>query len=157
MHEWVAGVCEKPKIKCSDCPHRRYIPISNSLIHWHLSGVDDEGKAFIMGLYPMLNENDTAVVGIGTKYFIFAMGKIATGKATYTKEELWDAIINRCGKEDAELKTENFADPAETMVGMIFLYSMMQKMGIEKLTYQQSHGLCEAVLTDPILYPAIQN
>lgn len=53
-NEWVPGVCEKPKIKCSDCPHRRYIPISDDHIRWHLSGVDDTGRDFVIGLYPML-------------------------------------------------------------------------------------------------------
>ena len=25
-NEWRAGVCEKPRIKCSDCPNRSFIP-----------------------------------------------------------------------------------------------------------------------------------
>ena len=26
-NEWVRGVCEKPRIKCADCPNRRFIPV----------------------------------------------------------------------------------------------------------------------------------
>lgn len=53
-HEWVRGICEKPKIKCSECPHRRFLPVTDDIIRWHLSGVDNTGRDFVMGLYPML-------------------------------------------------------------------------------------------------------
>lgn len=53
-NEWVRGICEKPKIKCADCPHRRFLPITDEVIRWHLSGRDDFGRDFIMGVYPML-------------------------------------------------------------------------------------------------------
>lgn len=53
-NEWVRGICEKPKIKCSECRHRRFLPIADDVVRWHLSGQDDFGKDFVMGLYPML-------------------------------------------------------------------------------------------------------
>ncbi len=53
-NEWVRGVCEKPRIKCSDCPHQRWLPVTDEVIRWHLSGVDDRGQPFVMGIYPML-------------------------------------------------------------------------------------------------------
>lgn len=53
-NEWVQGICEKPRIKCADCPHQRFLPISDDVIRWHLSGQDDSGRDFIMGVYPML-------------------------------------------------------------------------------------------------------
>jgi hypothetical protein len=53
-NEWVRGVCEKPRIKCSDCPRQRFLPVTDDAIRWHLSGQDDEGKDFFMGIYPML-------------------------------------------------------------------------------------------------------
>ena len=53
-NEWVRGVCEKPRIKCSDCPHQRWLPVTDDVIRWHLSGADDHGKPFVMGVYPML-------------------------------------------------------------------------------------------------------
>jgi len=28
-NEWVRGICEKPKIKCSDCKHRHLLPITD--------------------------------------------------------------------------------------------------------------------------------
>ena len=53
-NEWVRGVCEKPGIKCADCPRRRFLPVTDQAIRWHLSGQDDSGKDFVMGVYPML-------------------------------------------------------------------------------------------------------
>src|SRR3989338_9845322 len=53
-NEWVPGVCAKPKIKCFDCPNRRFLAITDEVVRWHLSGVDDRGRDFVMGVYPML-------------------------------------------------------------------------------------------------------
>jgi hypothetical protein len=53
-NEWVRGICEKPRIKCSDCPNRRFLPVTDEVIGWHLLGRDGDGSAFVMGVYPML-------------------------------------------------------------------------------------------------------
>jgi len=53
-NEWVRGVCEKPKIKCSDCAHRLLLPLNDEIIRWHLSGQDSAGREFVAGVYPML-------------------------------------------------------------------------------------------------------
>lgn len=53
-NEWVRGVCEKPRIKCSDCPHQHFLPVTDEVIRWHLSGRDRQGKDFVLGVYPML-------------------------------------------------------------------------------------------------------
>ena len=53
-NEWVWGVCEKPRIKCAACSHQRFLPVTDDVIRWHLSGQDDTGRDFVMGVYPML-------------------------------------------------------------------------------------------------------
>jgi len=53
-NEWIRGVCEKPRIKCSDCAHRQLLPLSDETIRWHLSGQDSAGREFVAGVYPML-------------------------------------------------------------------------------------------------------
>ena len=53
-NEWVRGVCEKPRIKCAACSHQRFLPVTDDVIRWHLSGQDDTGRDFVMGVYPML-------------------------------------------------------------------------------------------------------
>lgn len=53
-NEWVRGICEKPRIKCTDCPHRAFLAVTDEVIRWHLSGKDHHGKDFVAGVYPML-------------------------------------------------------------------------------------------------------
>lgn len=53
-NEWVRGICEKPRIKCSECLHQRFLPVTDDVIRWHLCGIDDSGRDFVMGVYPML-------------------------------------------------------------------------------------------------------
>jgi superfamily II DNA or RNA helicase/very-short-patch-repair endonuclease len=53
-NEWVRGICEKPRIKCADCPQRRFLPLTDAVVRWHLSGHDDDGQPFVAGVYPML-------------------------------------------------------------------------------------------------------
>ncbi|PYT99687.1 MAG: restriction endonuclease subunit R [Acidobacteria bacterium] len=55
-NEWVRGICEKPRIKCSECPHQRFLAITDEVIRWHLCGHDDKGREFVMGVYPMLRD-----------------------------------------------------------------------------------------------------
>jgi hypothetical protein len=58
-NEWLAGVCLKPRIKCSQCDQRQLIPITNAVIRNHLIGsdlADGEGKDFTIGVYPLLRD-----------------------------------------------------------------------------------------------------
>jgi superfamily II DNA or RNA helicase/very-short-patch-repair endonuclease len=63
-NEWIRGVCEKPRIKCSDCPHQRFLSVTHDTIRWHLTGQDDEGKDFVMGLYPMLQDETCFLLAV---------------------------------------------------------------------------------------------
>ena len=53
-NEWRPGVCEKPRIKCAVCPNRQFLPVTDDVIRCHLTGTDDTGAPFTMGVYPML-------------------------------------------------------------------------------------------------------
>ena len=55
-NEWAPGMCQKPKVKCADCQHRSFLPVTDGVIRWHLSGRDDNGRDFVMGMYPMLQD-----------------------------------------------------------------------------------------------------
>lgn len=55
-NEWVRGVCDKPRIKCSSCPHQRFLSVTDDVVRWHLSGRDEAGRAFVMGVYPLLRD-----------------------------------------------------------------------------------------------------
>jgi hypothetical protein len=60
-NEWAKGVCGKPQIKCGECPHQAFIPVSDDMIDKHLRGGDGRHRAvgdFVAGVYPLLT-NDT--------------------------------------------------------------------------------------------------
>lgn len=50
-NEWRVGICEKPRIKCSDCGHRQLIPLSDAVIYDHLAG------KCTVGVYPLLSDD----------------------------------------------------------------------------------------------------
>ncbi len=50
-NEWLAGVCEKPRIKCGDCGKRLLIPLSDAVIYDHLAG------EHTVGVYPLLEDD----------------------------------------------------------------------------------------------------
>lgn len=63
-NEWVPGICGKPRIKCAECPNRRFVPVTDDVIRWHLSGEDDRGKPFVVGVYPMLLDESCHFVAV---------------------------------------------------------------------------------------------
>ena len=50
-NEWRVGVCQKPKIKCSDCNVRELSPLSDAVIYNHLSG------EHTIGVYPLMSDD----------------------------------------------------------------------------------------------------
>jgi len=63
-NEWVRGICEKPRIKCAECPHRRFLPVTDEVIRWHLSGCDADGQPFVAGVYPLLQDETCLFLAI---------------------------------------------------------------------------------------------
>lgn len=49
-NEWIRGICEKPRIKCGECPNRVLLPLDDRVILDHL-----QGRATI-GVYPLLKD-----------------------------------------------------------------------------------------------------
>ncbi|HVJ48096.1 TOTE conflict system archaeo-eukaryotic primase domain-containing protein [Desulfitobacterium sp.] len=47
-NEWQKGLCPKPKGKCSECIHKAYVPLSDTLVDEHLRG------KIIAGIFPLL-------------------------------------------------------------------------------------------------------
>jgi hypothetical protein len=51
-NEWAPRICQKPMIKCSECPHREFVALDDEVLRKHFQGVHT------VGIYPMLkNEN----------------------------------------------------------------------------------------------------
>lgn len=63
-NEWVRGVCEKPRIKCAECPNRRFLPVTDDVIRWHLSGSDPDGQPFVAGVYPLLQDETCFLLAV---------------------------------------------------------------------------------------------
>lgn len=63
-NEWIPGVCAKPRIKCADCPNRRFLPVTDDVIRWHLSGQDPSGRECVIGVYPMLQDETTFLLAV---------------------------------------------------------------------------------------------
>lgn len=61
-NQWVRGVCEKLRTRCSSCRHQQYLPMTDEGMRWHLSGQDDRGADFVAGVYPMLLTLDRSAV-----------------------------------------------------------------------------------------------
>ncbi|NOU99396.1 TOTE conflict system archaeo-eukaryotic primase domain-containing protein [Paenibacillus planticolens] len=58
-NEW-SFVCKKPQIKCADCSHREFIPITDEIISDHL----DAKINHTIGIYPMLQDETCWFVAI---------------------------------------------------------------------------------------------
>lgn len=49
-NEWQRGICEKPRVKCGQCPHQAFRPVSDQEVLDHLQGRQ------VMGVYPLLQD-----------------------------------------------------------------------------------------------------
>ena len=51
-NEWKRGICLKPKVKCSTCPHQAFVPFTSDPVKAHLTG------SIVIGSYA-INEQDS--------------------------------------------------------------------------------------------------
>ncbi len=64
-NEWLRGVCGKPKIKCTNCPNRSFVPLTDETIRCHLMGHQPGSKRdFTIGIYPLLADNTCWFVAV---------------------------------------------------------------------------------------------
>ena len=47
-NEWAPGVCEKPRVRCGECPNQAFVAVSDRVILDHLEG------RHVAGVYPLL-------------------------------------------------------------------------------------------------------
>ncbi len=61
-NEWTAGLCDRSRHRCVECPNRELLPLTDEVIRGHLTGVDPTRRSppsasvgdFVVGLYPLL-------------------------------------------------------------------------------------------------------
>lgn len=64
-NEWVRGLCDKPRTKCTDCANRVFVPIKDETIRCHLLGQQPGSKRdFTIGVYPLLPDNSCWFVAV---------------------------------------------------------------------------------------------
>lgn len=49
-NEWVRGICDKPKVKCGECPNQAFVSVDDQVIRDHLQG------RHVVGVYPLLED-----------------------------------------------------------------------------------------------------
>lgn len=57
-NEWIRGVCNKPRIKCGECPNQAFIPFDDQVVTDHLQG------RHVAGVYPLLNDETCWLLAI---------------------------------------------------------------------------------------------
>jgi superfamily II DNA or RNA helicase len=57
-NEWVPGICQKPRIKCGECPHKKFKPLDFNAVYDHLSG------KHVAGLYPLLPNSSCYLLAV---------------------------------------------------------------------------------------------
>jgi hypothetical protein len=57
-NEWQKGICDKPRVKCSDCQNRSFLAMDEKAIYEHLSGKQT------VGLYPLLPDNNCFLLAV---------------------------------------------------------------------------------------------
>ena len=50
-NEWKPGICGKPSVRCSACPHQAFLPVTDDAVEAHLRG------RHTIGIYPMLPDD----------------------------------------------------------------------------------------------------
>ncbi len=49
-NEWVRGICEKPRVKCGECPNQAFLAVTDQVVRDHLQG------RHVVGVYPLLTD-----------------------------------------------------------------------------------------------------
>jgi hypothetical protein len=63
-NEWVRDLCDKRRVRCAECPNRRFFPVTDETVFWHLSSWDNKGRDFVMGVYPMLQDETSFLLAV---------------------------------------------------------------------------------------------
>ena len=55
-NEWVAGLVREAQDQMRRMSESAFLPVTDEVVRWHLSGHDDSGRDFVMGVYPLLRD-----------------------------------------------------------------------------------------------------
>ena len=57
-NEWAPGICEKPKVKCAECPHQSFEPFGAGVVRRHLRG------EITAGVYAIRKDSDCGFLAV---------------------------------------------------------------------------------------------
>ena len=57
-NEWVRDVCEKPRVKCGECPNQAFLPVTEKTIRDHFRG------SHVIGAYAMLEDETCSFIAV---------------------------------------------------------------------------------------------
>lgn len=57
-NEWAPRICQKPMIKCSECPRREFVALDDEVLRKHFQGVHT------VGIYPMLKNESCFLLAV---------------------------------------------------------------------------------------------
>jgi superfamily II DNA or RNA helicase len=123
-NEWKPGICQKPRVKCTDCKHKEYLALNENVIADHLRGREN----FIGGIYPMCLDE--------TCYFL----------AIDFDDEEWQkditALRDVCKENEIPLAVERSRSGKGAHAWIFFeipiAASLARKLGSALLTYAMS-------------------
>jgi superfamily II DNA or RNA helicase len=77
-NEWIRGVCEKPRVKCGECPNQAFLAVDDEAIRKHLQG------QHVLGVYPLLVDETCWFLavdfdGTGWRDDVVAFVEVCTG------------------------------------------------------------------------------
>lgn len=56
QNQWTP-LCDKKKYKCAECPNRQFMPLGDAKIEKHLTGTNEWGKPYVIGVYAILTDD----------------------------------------------------------------------------------------------------
>lgn len=105
-------------------------------------------------LLARFNESAVDVVAIGGSYSAFQIAAQATKKSAYTKEDIWQAIVELTGQTDAELA--HFPEPQMVIPRLALVYTLMKHYHIPLVHSFSTVGSTLGILMTPQLWEAVE-
>lgn len=91
-----------------------------------------------------LSNPSVEVIAIGGPYCPFRMATLAIGKATFTKQQVWQAIEKLAGRTDQELAS--FPESEMLLPRLTLVHAVMDHFGISQVRYTPTVGSTLGIL-----------
>lgn len=105
-------------------------------------------------LQTQLQNPAAEVIAIGGPYSPFKIASLATGRETFTKEQIWKAINALVDRTDLDLV--RFPEPEMVIPRLVLVYTVMDHFGIVKVRYTPTVGSTMGILMTKYLWESPQ-